>query len=114
MNEPRQSARRTLHNARRESLLVALIVFLALVWTVGYCSLRGYQHPADSWLIRSGLAVNRTSEDLDTYAGIPDWVFVGIVLPWAACTIITIAWSLRGLADDDLGAEQENADPHAS
>ena len=113
MNETQTSARRTLRNARRESLLVAGIVLVALIWTVGYCSLRGYQHPADSWLVTSGLAVNRTSEDLTTILGIPDWVFVGVVLPWIVCTIITIALSLRGLADDDLGAEQETADPHA-
>ena len=94
--------------------LVAGIVLVALIWTVGYCSLRGYQHPADSWLVTSGLAVNRTSDDLTTILGIPDWVFVGIVVPWIFCTIITIALSLRGLADDDLGAEQETADPHAS
>ena len=86
----------------------------ALVWTVGYCSLHGYQHPADSWLVRSGLAVDRTAEDLGTYAGIPDWVFIGIVLPWGICTLITIFMSLRGLADDDLGAEQESAESHAS
>jgi hypothetical protein len=114
MNQSHETARRTLRNARRESLFVALIVFLALIWTVGYCSLRGYQHPPDSWLIKSGWAVNRTGENLTTYAGIPDWVFIGIVLPWAICTIITIALSLRGLADDDLGAEQETANPHAS
>jgi hypothetical protein len=114
MNQSQASARRTLRNARRESLLVAGIVLVALIWTVGYCGLRGYQHPADSWLITSGLAVNRTSEDLTTVLGIPDWIFIGVVLPWTVCTIITIALSLRGLADDDLGTEQETADPHAS
>lgn len=114
MNNPHDPARTTLRNARRESILVALIVLAALIWTVGYCSLRGYHHEPDSWLIRTGLATNRSGNDLVTYLGIPDWVFIGIVLPWAICTVITIALSLRGLADDDLGAEQETADPHAS
>jgi hypothetical protein len=113
MSKPQDPAQTTLRNARRESILVALIVLAALVWTVGYCSLRGYHHEPDSWLIRNGWAANRTGENLDTYLGIPDWVFIGIVLPWAICTVITIVLSLRGLADDDLGAEQENADPHA-
>jgi hypothetical protein len=114
MNNSHGPARKTLRNAGREAITVALIVMGALIWTVGYCSLRGYQHAPDSWLIRSGLAKNRTSDDLTTYAGIPDWVFIGIVLPWVVCTLLTILLSLRGLADDDLGAEQETADPHAS
>ncbi len=114
MKQSQESARKTLRNARCEALTVAVIVLGALVWTVGYCSLRGYQHSPDSWLIRSGLARNRTSDDLTTYGGIPDWIFIGIVLPWVICTLLTILLSLRGLADDDLGAEQETADPHAS
>ena len=114
MNESFEPARRTLRNARREALLVVAILLGALVWTVGYCSLRGYQHAPDSWLIQSGLARNRTADDLTTYAGIPDWVFIGIVVPWGICTLLTIALSLRGLANDDLGAEQETAKPHAS
>ncbi|HEV8059624.1 MAG TPA: hypothetical protein VGP68_07115 [Gemmataceae bacterium] len=114
MNNSHAPARTTLRNAGREAITVAVIVLGALVWTVGYCSLHGYQHAPDSWLIRSGLARNRTGDDLTTYAGIPDWVFIGIVLPWAICTFLTILLSLRGLADDDLGAEQETADPHAS
>jgi hypothetical protein len=109
MNESFEPARKTLRNALRESLTVALIVLGALIWTVGYCSLRGYQHSPDSWLIRSGLARNRTADDLVTYAGSPDWVLIGIVVPWGICTALTIALSLRGLADDDLGAEQETA-----
>jgi hypothetical protein len=114
MNKPHDPARTTLRNARRESITVLLIVLGALLWTVGYCSLRGYQHEPDSWLIRTGLAANRHGEDLATYFGIPDWVFIGVVLPWAICTVITIALSLRGLADDDLGVEQETADSHGT
>jgi hypothetical protein len=114
MKKSHEPARKTLRNARREAIVVALIVLGSLVWAVGFCILRGYQHAPDSWLIRTGLARNRTGLDLVTYGGIPDWVLFGIVMPWGICTLLTIALSLRGLADDDLGAEQETANPHAS
>jgi hypothetical protein len=36
---------RLFRNARREAVIVAAVWFLALAWTVGYCTLRGYRHP---------------------------------------------------------------------
>ena len=113
MNDPRVAARKALRNARRESLFVAVIVVFALVWTLGYCAIRGYHHSPESWLVSSGLSLDRTAESLTTYVGIPDWVFFGIVVPWSLCTVATIVLSLRGMADDDLGIEHEGADDNA-
>ena len=101
---------RLLPHARREALVVMIVWLLALAWTVGYCYLRGYQHPPDGWAVRAGLAAPRQAEDLGQVAGFPDWVFVGILLPWLVCTLFTIAFSLFGMRDDPLGGEaQEGA-----
>jgi hypothetical protein len=95
--------------------VTAAVWVLALSWAVGYCCLRGYQHHApDSWLVRSGLAINRTPEDFRHFWGIPDWVWVGILLPWLLCTAFTVAFSRWGMKDDELGAEGDalrNAEP---
>ncbi|MBM4070879.1 MAG: hypothetical protein FJ271_18290 [Planctomycetes bacterium] len=100
----KEAAARLLRNARREMLLILGVTALALVWTVGYCFLHGYQHAPDSWVVQSGLASTRSAEDLQQIAGLPDWVFVGIVLPWLMCTAFSIGVCL-GLKDDDLGKE---------
>jgi len=113
VNPDRTAAQKTFRSGKREALTVTVIVVLALVWTVGYCALRGYQHPADSWLVKQGIARNRTPDALSTFAGVPDWVFFGIALPWGLCTVATIIFSLRGMADDDLGQEQSGEDAHA-
>jgi hypothetical protein len=88
----RAAAARLFRNARREALTVAVVWLLALLWTVGYCGLRAYDRPAD---------------DLTAVLGFPDWVFWGIVVPWALCTAFTVWFCARGVADDDLGAEQD-------
>jgi hypothetical protein len=99
--------RRLFHNARREALIVVIVWVIALVWVLGYCYLRGYQHTDDSLVVRLGLAVSRTGDDVTLIAGFPDWVFYGIGLPWLACSAFTIWFGLYGMSDDDLGAEQE-------
>ena len=108
----RNAAARLFRHARREALFVLTVWVLALVWAVGYCYLRGYQHAPDSWVVRAGLAKVRTPDDLRLYAGLPDWVLVGIVLPWLACTAITIGFCLFVMQDDDLGAEADEGAGH--
>jgi hypothetical protein len=108
----RHAAARTFRHARREAVFVLIVWALALVWTVGYCYLRGYQHAPDSWVVRAGLAAERTPDNFRTVAGLPDWVAVGIVLPWLICTAITIAFCLFFMTDDDLGTEAEEGAAH--
>jgi hypothetical protein len=106
-----RAAARLFHNSRREAGLVLLVWALALAWTVGYCYLRGYQHnpadPFDAWLLQTGLAVQPDPEEAATVAGLPSWVFVGVIVPWLACVGITMYFGMRVIADDDLGAEAE-------
>lgn len=90
-----------------------LTVFaLTLVWTVGYCYLRGYQHAPDSWVVQAGLAVARTDDNFHQIWGLPDWVLFGILVPWLLSTAFTIGFALVGMKDDDLGAEAEEGAGH--
>ncbi len=108
----RDAAARLFRHARREALVVLAVWALALAWTVGYCYLRGYEHPPDGWAVRQGLAVPRTAENFAHYGGIPDWVIFGIVVPWVACSLFTLAFCRFGMADDDLGAEADEGASH--
>jgi hypothetical protein len=105
MSDPK-AARQLFRNARREALLVLVIWTLALLWTVGYCYLYGYQHDSESWVVQSGLVEPRTAENFQHFGGIPDWVVIGILLPWLICSAFTAGFCL-GMKDDDLGAEAE-------
>ncbi len=105
----REAAARLYHHARGEALFSLLVWALALVWALGYCYLFGYLHKADSWVVRAGLAKVRTSADLTYSLGMPDWVLYGIVVPWLACSAVTILYCLIGMHDDDLGTEAEEA-----
>jgi hypothetical protein len=111
MADPKPAAR-LYQNACREAKLLLSVWALALVWTVGYCYLHGYRHSPDSRVVQSGLAVARTAEDLQTVLGFPDWVFFGIMAPWAICTTFTVVFSLFIMRDDDLGIESEERSAH--
>lgn len=108
MKSPQTPAQKAFASAKKEALIVVALVAISLVWTLGYCALRGYQHPPDSWLVRSGLARSRSAEDFAAVAGVPDWILYGIVAPWVFSTLATVYLSLRGMADDDLGVEHED------
>ncbi|VTS08222.1 Uncharacterized protein OS=Planctomyces maris DSM 8797 GN=PM8797T_05000 PE=4 SV=1 [Tuwongella immobilis] len=101
-------AQTTYRNARREAWFVALIWFLSLTWVVGYCYLRGYQHDADSWLVRMGLAVPRTAENFTAYFGFPDWILFGVFLPWIICSLITLWFGMSYMKEDDLGNDPDS------
>lgn len=114
MLDPQENARRVYRHARREALIILLVWFLALVWTVGYCYLRGYRHDPESWVVRAGLAVANDPARLQQSFGFPHWVFYGIIAPWLICTGITIAFGLLGIKDDELGHEHGEETGHAA
>jgi hypothetical protein len=113
MSHPDPAARLFQH-ARREALIVLAVWAVALAWTVGWCYLRGYEHAAESWPVRAGLAEVRTAADVRLTAGFPDWVFYGIVLPWFACTAFTVGFCLFVMTDDDLGTEAGEGGGHGA
>jgi hypothetical protein len=110
MQDP-QAAQRLYRNARREMFVILVVTALALVWTVGYCYLFGYQHDEQSWVVRTGLATPRAADNFQQIAGLPDWVLFGIVIPWLVCTVFTIGFCFY-MKDDDLGTEAEEGQTH--
>jgi hypothetical protein len=106
------SAAETYRNARREARFVIVLWFLALVWTVGYCYLRGYHHAPDSWVVQAGLAEAGLPEKVHFVFGLPSWITYGILAPWLICSIITVWFGLYYMRDDDLGVDREEP-PHA-
>lgn len=100
-----QAASRLIRNGRREALLVLLVWACALAWTVGVSYLLGYQHDPNCALVQWGLAQPRTAENFSQFLGLPDWILIGVVLPWAVSSVVTAIFCVRWIADDDLGAD---------
>lgn len=81
-----------LRSARREALYVLVMWLGALAYTVGYCARYGY---------------GRSADDLQFVLGFPDWVFWGIVVPWAVCIALSSLLAFGIMADADLGEEAD-------
>ena len=91
----------------REARFALSMWFVAGLWTVTYCYLRGYNsHEPDDWLVRHGLARVRTPENLDTFLGVPDWVCFGVLIPWVICVSISVVYGLLIMGDDDVEVQQ--------
>jgi hypothetical protein len=106
-HHPEDPRVRLLRNARREALIVLAVWAACLLWVVGFSYLRGYQHPPEHPLVEAGIARARDAADFSSVAGIPDWLFAGVALPWLIATLFTIVFGMRILRDDDLGEERE-------
>jgi hypothetical protein len=101
MNEPEQRTDKEqllLQNARRESRIIMIVWALCLVWSVGLGYVLGYRRPA---------------EELTFILGMPDWVFWSVLLPWGGALIFGGWFCFGYMADDDLGQDPIESDPHA-
>lgn len=87
---PHQTDDPVLRSARREAIVVFVIWLAALAYTITYCSLHGYNRPAES---------------LTFVFGFPDWVFWGIFAPWTISVGISFYFGARFIRDEDLGEE---------
>lgn len=72
---------------------------VAMIYTLTYCYLNGY---------------NRAPDSLSFVLWFPDWVFWGIVAPWAACVIISTWFAFRVMGDEPLGEEVDSEEPPAT
>ena len=76
-----------LKSARREAIGALAIWLVLTIYSVGYCCTYGY---------------GRDPKTLTFVLGFPDWVFWGMIVPWAACTA-TSGWFAFGfMKDEDL------------
>ena len=87
----RPAADPVLHSARREAWFALALWCTAAAWTIGYCAWAGY---------------DRSAASLRFVCGFPDWVFWGIVVPWAICLAIGIWFPFGFMTDEELGAEE--------
>ena len=79
-----------LTSTRREALVALAIWAVATTWSVGYCALYGY---------------SRAPESLTFVLWFPDWVFWGIVVPWAVCIVLSTVFAFSVMGDESLGEE---------
>jgi len=103
--KPAHDPAQVFRNGRREAIFASVAWLLAMLWTVGYCFLFGYQHKEDSWPVQYGFVEVWQPEHFYQILGLPGWVMFGIVVPWLFWSAVTILFALFGIAEDDLGAE---------
>lgn len=82
--------------SRREAMLSVTLWLAALTYTVGYCSRHAY---------------GRSLESLTFVLGFPDWVFWGIVTPWAVCVAICLWFAFGYMTDAPLASDDADVDP---
>lgn len=75
-------------HARREAIIILAVFCVAVVWSVLWCYLMGYNHSA--------------GEPVATILGIPSWAFWGIGFPWLVVDVFTVWFCLRVMEDDPL------------
>jgi hypothetical protein len=85
-------------SGRREALWTLALWLTATIYSVTYCTLWGYGRPIES---------------LSFVLWFPDWVFWGIVVPWGACTAISIYIALYVIEDDPLASAEDAASEDA-
>jgi hypothetical protein len=91
---PQPSEDPVLRGARREAWVVLIISVAALIYTLVYCSLFGY---------------GRAAASVTFVLGFPDWIFWGVILPWAVCLVLSCGFALWYMRDEDLGDDPSGA-----
>ena len=76
-------------SARREAILCGVIFVCAISYSITTCVRMGYSPPGE--------------KEMTYVLGFPDWVFHGIMIPWAICTVIAWLFSFVIMQDVDLG-----------
>jgi hypothetical protein len=85
-----------LKSARREAGVTLCIFLAALAYTIGYCTLKGY---------------DAAPEGLELVLGVPSWVMWGVFAPWGVCTLFHCWFSMAFMQDHKL--EDPAAPPDA-
>jgi hypothetical protein len=84
-----------LRSSRREAAVALGFFALTLVVTIAVCARFGY---------------GRAPGSLTFVLGVPDWIFWGILVPWAGCLAFGTWFGFRFMRDEDLGSEAEGKD----
>jgi len=78
-------------SSRREAIVAGVITVVACIWVVGTCAALSYGQPVYS------------------IGGVPNWALWGIFVPWLACLVTNIWYSLIYIRDDDEPEEPPSA-----
>lgn len=73
--------------AVREAVVITVVFVCALAYTILYCWFTGY---------------DRDPATITLYAGIPDWVFWGVFVPWTIGVLVTVWFCFFFTTEDDL------------
>ena len=76
-------------NASREARVALLLFAAVFIWVLAVAARKGYGR-----------------QDVVFIWGVPDWIFWGVILPWAASLGAAIWFGLRFMKEDDLGPEK--------
>ncbi len=80
---------RSFLQARRELFVILAGFAIFLIWVLLTCWILGYE---------------AENKELQTILGLPDWVFLGVALPWLGASVFTFWFCLRRLrGEDDSG-----------
>jgi hypothetical protein len=79
--------------ARRESKVALAMWLVAMIYSITYCYVNGYERPVDT---------------LTFVLWFPDWVFWGIIAPWLVCTLLSIVFAFGFMGNEPLGEDVVN------
>lgn len=83
--------------ARREAAVAIAIWLVAMIATVGLC-------------YRFGYGGDRSPDELSFVLWFPDWIFWGLIVPWLACSALSVWFAFGFMRDVPL--EEEPAGGH--
>jgi hypothetical protein len=104
-------------DARREAVVILAAWSLCMIWSVSYSYLHGYSShdrvPGEVTMLMPDLGDrDRDPDSLTTPfgLGIPDWVFWGVVVPWALCIGFSAWFCFVYMTDDPEALDQGEDD----
>ncbi len=119
--QSRQSVDPVFRSSLRECVFILLLWLACCLYTVTYCYLSGYlvheahpnaTGPSIGKLIGPLEAFDRHPQSLTTPfgLGVPDWVFYGVITPWAVAVVITVLFCLYFFSEEDLSPSSAERD----
>ena len=85
-------------HSRREAVTTLIVWGVSAVYCLTFCYLAGY---------------DRDPATIETYLGVPDWVFFGVFVPWGLANVVAWWFSFRLMVDEDLGVDADELGPSA-
>lgn len=93
MTEPQEDP--ILISSRREALIVLVLWIAAMLHSVLFSWYYGYPGSFD------GIK----AEEIKLVWGVPFWAFWGVIVPWIACSVLSILFASFCMKDEPLGED---------